>query len=131
MTWMRVRAEAARSRDFPNGSSRHRYEFVLPLDEESGRFDRALYERAPELCTVHRFWEGQGDAIGEILHAGRDHWVFSYDPGKRDDEPIRHFADQVFREGEYLNVSEPNGTAHAFRIVRIEPAWGTAFARPR
>lgn len=60
---MRVRLELARSREFPQGSSRHGYELVLPLDE-NGKIDLARWEKAPEVCTVHRFWEGEGDSVG-------------------------------------------------------------------
>lgn len=129
VAWKRVRIELARSREFPDGSNRHGYEFILPLRED-GRIDRAAYDAAAELCTVHRFWEGADDMVGEIRHAGRDRWVFSYEPGEEDDEPIRRFAEHVFREGEYIDVREPGGLWHTFRIVLVQPAPGLAHARP-
>lgn len=131
---MRVRVELARSSEYPDGSSRHGYEFILPLDE-AGRFDQQTYEQAPELCTVHRFWEGDedtdADLVGEILHTAPDRWVFSYNPGNEDDEPVLRFTDHVFREGEYLSVREPGGAAHTFRIALVEEAPGLAHVRPR
>ena len=123
MTWTRIRLELARNPDFPQGSDRHGYEFVLPLLGD-GRLDRKSYDKTPELCTVHRFWPGEGDTVGEILHTDRQRWVFSYAPNAGDDEPIAHFADQVFRLGEYMSVREPNGHQHTFKIVRTEPAPG-------
>lgn len=129
MTWMRVRIELARSPGYPDGSNRHGYEFILPLDA-NGRIDLKSYERAPQLCTVHRFWEGGDDSVGEIQHEG-DRWFFSYDPGEDDDEPILRFAERVFREGELLSVREPGGAEHPFRIVLVEPAPGIAHTRPR
>src|SRR4051812_14550424 len=103
---MRVRLELARSHDFPDGSNRHGYEFILPLSED-GKLDRGDYDRAPELSTVHRFWDGEGDEVGQLVHTARGRWAFSYVAGEDDDEPIHRFADHVFREGEYISVREP------------------------
>jgi hypothetical protein len=130
VTWKRVRVELARSPDHPDGSNRHGYEFNLPLTED-GRIDQALYKEAPELCTVHRFWEGGDDSVGQIMRSGRGRWVFSYDPGEGDDEAISRFTEHVFREGEYLAVREPDGPEHTFRIVLVEDAPGIAHVRPR
>jgi hypothetical protein len=127
MTWTRVRLELARSRDFPEGSHHHGYEFVLPLNA-SGRIDRKAYQKTPELCTVHRFWEGSGDLIGTIHHTSHDRWMFSFHAGEMDDEPIPRFAEHLFREGEYLTVRETAGGEHTFSIVLVEPAPGLAQA---
>jgi hypothetical protein len=128
MPWMHVRLELARGPGFPQGSNRHGYEFVLPLLPD-GRFDRHAYGAASELCTVHRFWEGEGDFVGELVHLdGR--WAFSFVPGSADDEAIVHFAHHAFREGEYLTLREPNGAEHTFRIVSVTPAPGLNLRRP-
>jgi hypothetical protein len=126
---MRVRLELARSREFPDGSGHHGYEFVLPLTAD-GKLDRADYDRAPELSTVHRFWDGEGDEVGQLMHTGKDRWAFSYRAGEDDDEPIHRFSEHVFREGEYISVREPDGEQHTFRIVLVQPAPGLARARP-
>jgi hypothetical protein len=117
----RVRLELARSREFPGGSTRHGYEVVMPLDE-GGRVDRATWEKAPEVCTVHRFWEGDDDLVGELVHPARDIWAFSYFVGDEDDEPIHRLEDHVCRPGEYLSVRGSDGEMRAFRIVLVEPA---------
>jgi hypothetical protein len=127
MTWMRVRFELARSKDFPGGSHRHSYEFVLPLDRE-GTVDRGAYRKTPELCTVHRFWEGSGDLVGTIQHTSHDRWMFSFHIGELEAESIPHFAEHRFREGEYRTVRESDGTEHTFRIVSVVPAPGQAHA---
>jgi hypothetical protein len=128
MTWMRVRLELARSNEFPNGSHRHGYEFHLPLDQ-AGRLDRTAYRHTPELCTVHRFWESSDDLIGTVHHTSHDRWMFSFHAADLEDEPIPHFADHVFREGEYLTVRELAGGEHTFRVTLVEPAPGLTTPR--
>ena len=117
----RVRLELARSREFPDGSARHGYEAVMPLDE-GGRIDRRMWEKAPEVCTVHRFWEGDDDLVGELVHPARDIWAFSCFPGDEDNEMIHRLEDHVCRPGEYLSVRATDGEMRAFRIVLVEPA---------
>jgi hypothetical protein len=39
----RIRLNLARSKEFPQGSSRHRYEFVAPLDS-NGHIDAQLWK---------------------------------------------------------------------------------------
>jgi hypothetical protein len=119
----RVRLELARSPEFPDGSTHHGYEFILPLTAE-GKLDRALWESAPEVCTVHRFWEGEGDSVGTLIRTGRGKWAFSYFEGEADDEPIHRFGDHVFREGEYISVREPGGEPHTFKITLVRDAPG-------
>lgn len=130
MSWMRIRLELARAPGFPEGSHRHGYEFVLPLKAD-GSFDKKAYDKTPELCTVHRFWEGEGDKTGEILHAGRKRWAFSYAPGGADDEPVVHFDRHNFSLDEYITVREPQGLEHTLRIVKVAPEPGLASAHAR
>ncbi|HZS85704.1 MAG TPA: hypothetical protein VFA50_22745 [Stellaceae bacterium] len=121
MAWMCVRLELARSSDYPAGSHRHGYEFLLPLDD-AGHIDDRPLRRAPELCMVHRFWGGAGHAVGTIRRGPGGRWLLSYRLGKHDDEPVPRLADCRFREGEFLTIPEADGDAHTFRIMRVEPA---------
>jgi hypothetical protein len=123
--WSRVRLELARSHEFPEGSTRHGYVVVLPLDE-AGRIDEASYRKTPELCTLHRFWEGEGDSVGQVVHRGARRWAFAYHAGREDDEPVPHLSEHVFREGQYLAVREANGKEHVLRIVSVTPSPGLA-----
>ena len=123
--WTRIRLELARSHEFPEGSTRHGYIVVLPLDE-NGRIDLASYRKAPSLCTLHRFWEGEGDAVGQVSLRGPRKWVFSYHADREDDEPIPHLAEHVFRAGQYLAVRDANGKEHVLHIVSTEPMIGSA-----
>jgi hypothetical protein len=122
MTWMRIRLEVARSRDFPEGSTRHGYEMVLPLMAD-GRIDEKALKAAPELATVHRFWEGEGDAIGQVRHQ-RGGWLITYEPGGPDDEPLHRFPEHHFRQGEYVSVRAH--AEHALKVVDVRPAPGLA-----
>src|ERR1700686_3074633 len=117
----RVRLELARSPEFSDGSTRAGPEGVMPL-HEGGRIDRRTWETAPEVCTVHRFWEGDDDLVGELVHPARDIWAFSYFPGDEDNEMIHRLEDHVCRPGEYLSVRATDGEMRAFRIVLVEPA---------
>jgi hypothetical protein len=123
MTLMRIRLELARSHDFPDGSTRHGYTFILPLGRD-GRLDRDAFTRNPEICTVHRFWEGEGDEVGQLERSRGDSWAFSFRIGSEDDEAIHRLGDHVFRAGEYLSVREHDGRILTFRIVDVRPAPG-------
>lgn len=128
MTLKRVRMELARSHEHPEGSTRHAYELVLPLTTD-GRLDRAAWEKAPEVCTVHRYWEGEDDETGQLVHTGKGRWAFSYRIGDEDDEPIHRFPEHSFREGEYISVREANGEEHTFKIVLVRDVPGLTGGR--
>ena len=127
MTWKRVRLELARSHEFPEGSNRHGYEMVLPLSADD-RVDEKTLAAAPEVATVHRFWEGEGDAVGQLMRvSGR--WQISYAVGTADDEPLHRFTEHRFKEGEYVSVRTAEGAEHAFKVIAVRPAPGLAAAR--
>ena len=62
----RIRLELARDKDFPDGSSRHGYELVLPLDAQ-GKIDLERWKQTRERCRVHRFWRGEDDEVGHMV----------------------------------------------------------------
>lgn len=121
----RIRLNLARSKEFPEGSSRHGYEFVAPLDS-SGRIDPHLWSAHRQNCGVRRFWAGVEDRIGRLVHkpGGAEHarWVFDYNPDRADDDESGYrFGSHVFAPGEYVTVSDDD-EAHTFRVVSVEPA---------
>src|SRR5258708_39336551 len=77
----RILLNLARSREFPYGSPRHGYDFIAPLDAE-GHIDPLLWKKYRDYCRVRRFWEGEEDEVGRLLHkpGGAEHsrWVFDY-----------------------------------------------------
>ena len=123
MSWKRIRITVARSRAFPQGSNRHGYEIVLPLQPD-GMLDQATLDRTPELCSVHRFWEGEGDALGRLRRERSGHWTIVYDPGGPPEEPIHRFAQHRLVEGEYLSTQDHAGREHVLRVVSVRPEPG-------
>jgi hypothetical protein len=121
----RIRLNLARSKEFPNGSTRHGYEFVAPLDQ-TGHIDATLWRAHREHCGVRRFWEGE-EQVGKLVHkpGGHEHsrWVFDYDDSaEEDDEAGYRFAAHAFRPGEYVSLRDEDGEMHTFQVVSVESA---------
>ena len=121
----RIRLNLARSKDFPQGSSRHGYEFVAPLDHE-GHIDAALWRKNRERCGVRRFW-GDEEEHGRLMHrpgGGKDRgrWVFDYAGlAEVDDEAGYRFDSHAFRPGEYVSIRDEDGEMHTFQVMSVEP----------
>jgi hypothetical protein len=119
----RIRLNLARSKDYPNGSERHGYEFAAPLTDD-GHIDPELWRQNREHCGVRRFWEGQDDEIGKLVHkpggkSGR--WVFDYDDtAEFDDEAGYRFGEHAFRPGEYVSIRDEDGEMHTFQVATVE-----------
>ena len=120
----RIRLNLARSKEFPQGSSKHGYEFVAPLDA-AGHIDVEAWRKHREHCRVRRFWEGEDDQIGRLEHkAGgpRGRWVFDYDPrtGRRRSRlPLRK---PCVPPGEYVSIRGEDGEMHTFQVMSVTPA---------
>src|SRR5215475_3351578 len=63
----RIRLDLARSKEFPNGSFRHGYEFVAPLDS-TGHMDLKLWRQHRDHCRVRRFWDDEEEQVGLLVH---------------------------------------------------------------
>ena len=125
-TLKRIRLHLARSKGFPSGSARHGYEFVAPIDD-NGHIDTELWHRQRGHCRVTRFWDGQPDQQGFLVHkpGGAEHarWVFDYDQNRLDDDEAGYrFGSHAFIPGEYVSLAEDDGDVHTFRVVSVEPA---------
>lgn len=119
MTLHLIRLELAREKSHPAGSSLHGYEFVAPLDDE-GHLDRQGWIDQRKNCTTRRFWQGEQDQTGELVHTRGGSWAFSYDPSTTDDdEAIFRLDRHVLRPGEYVSVIEPNREQHTFRVASV------------
>ncbi len=125
-TFKRIRLNLARSKEYPQGSERHGYEFVAPLDAK-GHIDVELWRKDRDHCRVRRFWAGDNDETGFLVHktGGPEHacWVFDYDKtAEDDDESGYRFGSHVFRPGEYVSIRDEDGEMHTYLVVSVEPA---------
>jgi hypothetical protein len=121
----RIRLELARSKEFPQGSAQRGYEFVVPLDR-NGHIDPDLWREQREHCRVRRFWHGEDDQVGQLVHkpGGSEHarWVFDYDPRRADDDEAGYrFGSHAFAPGEYVTIRDQDET-HTFRVISVEAA---------
>lgn len=121
----RVRLELARSPEFPDGSARHGYEFVVPLDSK-GHIDAEQWRLHRNQCVVRRFWGDARPTVGRVVHkpGGPDHarWIFDYVAATDDDdEPGFRFGAHSFRIGDYVSISGRAGKSHTFKVASVEP----------
>src|SRR5215471_3164525 len=118
----RIELHLARSKEFPSGSADHGYELVAPLDA-NGHIDVELWKTHKKQCRVHRFWEGEDDRTGFLVHkpGGSEHarWVFDYDESRDDDDETGYrFGAHVFAPGEYLTLRDHSGE-HTFKVMFV------------
>lgn len=123
-TLKRIRLNLARSKDFPEGSARHGYEFIAPLDA-GGHIDLEAWRLKRAACTVRRFWGAEALELGHLVHrAGGSQgatWVFDYEKTVTDDDEAGfRFADHAFLPGEYVSIRDDDGDLHTFRVVAVE-----------
>ena len=121
----RIRLNLARSKEFPSGSAQHGYEFVAPLDAK-GHIDQELWRAHRDHCRIRRFWQGEDDRIGRLVHrpGGSEHarWMFDYEAKRADDDEAGYrFAAHIFAPGEYVTINDQD-QAHTFQVVSVEPA---------
>lgn len=129
----RVVLHLARSPGFPDGSSHHGYEMLLPLQPD-GHLDPEVWRANEALCRVRRFWGGEPERIGWLMHKpggrGGATWGIDYDEDDDlDDEAGYRFELHTFALGEYVTIRDRLG-AHTFRVVAVEDQ-STAAIQPR
>lgn len=119
MPLFRSRLELAREKDHPVGSALHGYDIVAPLQSD-GHLDAAEWKARRSHCTVRRFWQGEADQQGELIHTRGGKWALSYDPSTdEDDESLFRMDSHLIRQGEYVSLSGPDGQRHTFRIATV------------
>jgi len=120
-----IRLDLARSKDFPNGSTRHGYEIVAPLDR-AGHIDPIAWKDHRARCRVKRIWDGEETDAGLLVHkpGGAEHarWIFDYDPEEQsDDEAGYRLGSHIFAPGEYVSIRGADGNMHTFVVVSVTP----------
>lgn len=118
MALKHIRLELARTKEFPEGNPSCGYEFVAPLKAD-GHLDPDEWKKDKDRCTVRRFWVGQDEETGLLIHGRGGRWMFSYELGEDDDEPIFKFDRHVMAQGEYVTITEHDGVARPFRIASV------------
>jgi len=114
-----IRLELARTSDFPQGSAKHGYEFVAPLNAE-GHVDADAWRHVKEKCGVRRFWGDEPVQRGLLHHLGHG-WRFEYGGHSEADEPFFKLDAHVFRPGQYVSIREHDGVLRPFRVVDVTP----------
>ncbi|MBO6755142.1 MAG: hypothetical protein JJ902_02370 [Roseibium sp.] len=117
----KIRLNLARTKEYPQGSARHGYEFTAPLDE-TGHIDAAVWKKERAHCRVVRFWGGEQEEIGHLIHRPGGSWAFHYDiEGDDDDEAGYRFGAHAFSPGEYVSIKDEDGELHTFQVVTVQP----------
>jgi hypothetical protein len=129
----RIILHLARGHDFPAGSSRHGYEIVAPLDME-GRLDPEEWKDKRGQCRVRRFWAGEPDRHGRLVHraggAGGATWLVDYNLDTTDDDEAGfRLQNHVFVPKEYVSFRDEDGEYHTFQVVD-QQALGAATRAP-
>lgn len=124
MILSRIRLELARDPDFPDGSNKRGYDFAAPLDAE-GHLEAAAWRETKDQCRVVRFWEGEDNEVGHLVHRGGGapggSWAFHYDIHGHDDsdEAGYRLSDHIFKPGAYVSIKEQDGVLRTFRVVSV------------
>ncbi|MER2268280.1 hypothetical protein [Methylobacterium oxalidis] len=123
----RVTLTLARCPEHPDGSAGRGYEIVAPLGPD-GHLDAALWHETRDHCRVRRFWTGEPDRHGRLVHraggGGGATWLIDYDDRRTDDdEPGYRLSTHAFVVGEYVSIREADDEAyHTFLVARVGEA---------
>lgn len=120
----KITLHLARTKEFPEGSIRHGYEFIAPLDDK-GHVDAQSWQSRRDACVVHSFWGNEPRMRGMLVHrAGGLHgatWIFDY-AKDNDDEADYRLGDHSLIVGEYISIHDAEGHMNTFKVVSVEPA---------
>lgn len=119
-----VTLHLARCPDYPEGSSRCGYQFTAPLDA-AHHLDVDGWKVARHHCLVRRFWVGDTDRSGRLLHRrgglNGATWAFVYTDGGPANEEVEHFLHhQVFQPGEYVSIEDEDGAVNTFKVATVK-----------
>ncbi|QFU17700.1 hypothetical protein [Microvirga thermotolerans] len=120
----RVTLHLARCSEFPEGSVRHGYEIVAPLDP-NGYLEAAEWRERRNLCRVRRFWGDEAERSGFLVHraggAGGASWIIDYDRrSTSDDEAGYRLSKHRFVPGEYVSIQDDEDRLHTFQVATVQ-----------
>lgn len=115
-----VHLELARDPEHPVGSSRHRYEFVAPLDKH-GHIVAEAWRMLRDRCRVRRIGGDGPVEVGHLVHKPGGSWAFHYDihGDPAHDEGGYRFDTHTFVPGEYVSIREQDGDMHTFLVKAV------------
>lgn len=119
----RITLHLGRSAAHPEGSARHGYDVTAPLDA-AGHIDAPAWRDVRDLCRVRRFWAGEPDQHGWLIHraggSGGATWVIDYDDAASEDDEAGYKLDKHrFAIDEYVSIRQDDGEMLPFKIVGI------------
>lgn len=114
----------ARTPGHPEGSAQHGYELHAPLDA-TGHIDAEAWQENRELCRVRRYWAGEPDRHGWLVHraggAGGATWCIDYDDARSEDDEFGYRLDSHrFVVGDYVSIRDAEGELLPFRIASVK-----------
>lgn len=114
----------ARTPDFPEGSAERGYELVAPLNA-SGHLDAEEWRGHKARCRVTRFWPGEADRHGALVHHGGAQggtWAIHYaGQTSTDEETGVRLGAHRFVKDEYVSIRDEEGRSHTFKIMSVRP----------
>ena len=121
MSLQRITLQLGRNPGFPVGDTEQGYIIVAPLDK-AGQLDLEAWRTQRKACRVYRFHPDPAEkADGWLTHRGQK-WFFHYDEeAEGDDEAVFRLGTHNFREGEYVTIDHPGGTALTYKVTDISP----------
>ena len=122
----RIRLNLARSKEFPQGSARHGYEFVAPLKADGPHRRDAMEEgpRAIAACAASGKARRTRSATSCTSRAGRStrRWVFDYDQSARTTTRAAIASAPTLPPGEYVSIRDDDGDMHTYQVASVEAA---------
>ena len=121
----KVTLHAARSKEFPQGSIRHGYDFIAPSDRRRPHRPRSLEGPSRRMFRPPVLGRRAGDARTPRPPRRR---TSAARPGPSNGSPLDavdeeeegfRFGDHTFRAGEYVSVREAEGELLTFRVVSV------------
>ncbi|WP_419951706.1 hypothetical protein [Methylobacterium sp.] len=122
----RLTLTLARCPEYPDGSVAMGYEMVAPLGPD-GHLDAALWHETRDCCRVRRFWAGERDRDGRLIHrAGGDGgatWLIDYEDWTNEDDELGYrLGTHVFVPGEYVSIRDAVDEIYrTFMVARVVP----------